>query len=153
MAGIDAILTENASGVYDMTIDSNGDIASGDQYDTAILVSLFTDRRALASEVARPERRRGWIGNEVTPGIEMGSRLWLLEQERATREVANLASDWATEALRWLVDDGYAIAVTATASFTASTLMATIQITRPTGDVETRLVSLWDNTGVGYDGS
>ncbi len=147
MAGIDIILAPNADGMLDMQIGDDGDFVNGDQFDTAIAVLLFTDRRATAAEVALPERRRGWVGNEETPGYDMGSRLWLLDQERATREVANLASDYCREALRVLVEDGYALAVSAEAHYTGTTLECEVEITRPDGEVEKRLVDLWDNTG------
>ena len=78
----DAVLANNN---YDLQIDSNGDILTDDFFDTSLLVSLFAEQRATPSEMPESHRRRGWIGNESTPGFEIGSKLWLYSQARVTR--------------------------------------------------------------------
>ena len=47
---VDAVLIESANG-FDFNIGSNGDIETENFFDTAILMSIFCERRATASEV------------------------------------------------------------------------------------------------------
>ena len=149
--GIDCKLIEIESypGVYDVQLDALGDVATEDSFDTGIFVSLFTDKRAEPSQIARPEDRRGWIGNERTPGFQVGSYLWLFEQSRLTRDVANSIEDASEGALRWMIDDGYAVSVRGAMSlFGSERGSLTLSIIKPDGTVETPLFDLWDLTGI-----
>jgi len=78
-------------------------LASGDDLQTAILISLFTDRLAAASDQTPDGDRRGWWGDD--PHHLMGSRLWLLGRVKGPQDVAKRAHDYAAEALQWLIDD------------------------------------------------
>ncbi|RJF85048.1 hypothetical protein D3877_11410 [Azospirillum cavernae] len=81
----------------------SGDLDTGDDLATAILLSLFTDRSATASD-SPPDGsgdRRGWWGDR-----EIGSRLWLLDRAKQTEETRRRAADYVAEALQWLIDDG-----------------------------------------------
>lgn len=147
MAGIDAVLTQ-VHGGWDFSIGDDGDIATQDFFDTAILVSLFTDARADASQILRPEDRRGWIGNEQTPGFEQGSLLWLYYRSRRTRTVRNGIADAARRSLQWMVEEGYAVAVRAeTLLSEPNGLDLRVEIEKPNGDLSVFLVPLWENTG------
>jgi len=148
--GIDAKLQLLSNGIYDIKIGDDGDIETEDAFDTAILVSLFTDRRATGAEVPRSPRRRGWIGNESTPGIEIGSKLWLFEQARITATTLSRIADAAQESLQWMVDvnRGLVHSVTASAKSTPTGVVLDIIITRPNSQVEHRYYDLWENTGV-----
>ena len=92
------------------------DLAGDDSLETAIILSLYTDRRALADDPlpdglsagqAGSDDRRGWWADAYADD-KVGARLWLLEREKDTREVVNRARDYAEEALQWLVEDGLA---------------------------------------------
>lgn len=89
------------------------DLADGHDLKTAVLVSLFTDRRA-EDDDRLPEdgvSKRGWWAdafNAVGNGRRIGSRLWLLQREKQLNEVVNRAREYCKEALQWLVDDGVA---------------------------------------------
>jgi phage gp46-like protein len=149
MRGIDATLQEIAGRIYDIKIGFDGDIETEDAFDSAILVSLASDRRANESEVPNAAQRRGWIGNEDTPGFEQGSKLWLFEQSRLTRTVMNQVSDEARNALQWLVGDDLAVRVLETSvRVTESQVVLEVQIERSPSIVEQRFFDLWDNTGV-----
>lgn len=139
--GIDAVLYANDD--YDFHLDANGDIETADQLDTALLMSLFCEQRAAASEMPAPQTRRGWLGNVATPGIEIGSKLWLYEQARLTADTLNGIRDEALKAVQWLIDDG--IAVRSEASITTSEL--TVNLYRPNSQVSTVYYSLWEGTG------
>lgn len=147
--GIDAVLQELPGGVFDIQIGPDGDILTADAFDTAILVSLLADKRADESEVGPSDFRRGWIGNEVTPGFEIGSKLWIYYQSRLSRTVMNRVAQEATDALQWLVDDGYAVAIRATRLGLGTTgVTLEIEIQRSPSEVEKRFFELWQNTGV-----
>lgn len=83
--------------------------------ETAVIISLFTDRRARADELTPPtqDAPRGWWGDLLSdiPGDEIGSWLWLLYREKATDETLGRAREYALEALQWLVEDGVARSV------------------------------------------
>jgi len=78
-------------------------LATGNDLETAILLSLFTDRMAAADD-AIPDgsgNPRGWWGDP-----NFGSRLWLLQRAKQTQETLQRAYDYIVEALQWLIDDG-----------------------------------------------
>jgi len=74
---------------------------------TAVMLSLFIDRRANADDVILDgtTNRRGWWADTN------GSRLWLLSREKETGSTLQRARDYALEALQWLIDDGIASSV------------------------------------------
>jgi phage gp46-like protein len=132
---------------FDIQIGDDGDIVTSDQLETAIYVSLLSDRRAEAHQVPVPRMRRGWVGDLEDPAHPIGSFLWLLEQSRMTRTVAAQAADYADEALRWLVVDAIALGLSVEAYIDATRLELRVTLERPNARSETRYVSLWDNTG------
>jgi phage gp46-like protein len=71
---------------------------------SAILISLFTDRRVDPEEAEGD--RRGWIGDALSEveADRIGSRLWLLKREKATEETRLRALEYAAEALAWMVE-------------------------------------------------
>lgn len=90
---------------------------------TAIVLSLFTDRRAGPDDAlpAGVTDRRGWVGEEfVGDGEPWGSLLWLLYTGKATADVLERARFAAQEALDWMVRDGVASRVVVTAEWVAA---------------------------------
>ena len=106
-----------------------GDLATDAGLQTAVIVSLFTDRLADPGDEIPDGTadRRGWWGDmpvdataQDTPaaGVQLiGSRLWLLTRALQTQDTLNRAKAYAEESLAWMVADGVAGRVTATASF------------------------------------
>lgn len=139
--GIDAVLYDESS--FDIAFDENGDIETADQLDTAIKMSLFCERRAAPAEMPAPELRRGWIGNEATPGFEIGSKLWLYEQARLTQTNLNGIETEARVGLEWFLEDGIALGIQTEISPTE--LIATLE--RPNSEVSTVYYKLWEGTG------
>lgn len=82
-----------------------GDLVSGSDLETAIYISLFTDRLAREDDVIDGTDRRGWWG-DTDSAYAIGSRIWLLKRQKLTPAVAKLATGYAEEALQWLIDDG-----------------------------------------------
>jgi phage gp46-like protein len=74
----------------------------------AVLLSLFTWRRAGPDDVEPGEQRMGWCGDSLSPiaGDKFGSRLWLLARSKLLSETLQQAKDYAHEALAWMVEDG-----------------------------------------------
>ena len=149
MLGIDAKLRELPGGVYDLKIGFDGDIETEDAFNTYITVALLSDQRADSSEIRQPERRRGWIGNEHTPGFQLGSKLWLFEQRRLTRTVMNAIEGAAVDALQSMVDEDLAVAVRSVdVRLTTNGLALDLEILRPLDQVEKRHFDLWRQTGI-----
>ncbi len=103
---------------------------------SAVLLSLFTDRRASSDYVppaGDPPDRRGWWGDTYESAL-LGSRLWQLNRAKKTDSVAlrNRAADYCREALQWLLDDGIAQSVTVNVTWlTPQTLAIAVAILKP----------------------
>ena len=91
-------------------------IISDNREDTltrAVLISLFTWRRAMTDDPVDDEELFGWWGDSY-PTIaddRIGSRLWLLRRVKLTDATQRDAEFYANEALQWLLDDGHVIAI------------------------------------------
>lgn len=115
--------------------------ASGSDLETAVLISLFTDR-VLPSDQVPPDGsndRRGWWADTYR-GQPIGSRLWTLYRAVKSNATATLAEakDMCLEALNWLVTDGVAASVQVrTFWVTATQLGIIINVTEPAGTVST----------------
>lgn len=115
------------------------DIARDDGLESAVLISLFTDRRASLDQL-RPgddvNDLRGWWG-DYSPAVEgdqTGSHLWLLSREKQTRETLARGRQYAEQALEWMVDDKVARQVTVTTEYVSSGVMViSVDIYRPDG--------------------
>ncbi len=87
----------------------NGDLTREGGLETAVWMSLFTDRRADIDDNI-PDgttNRRGWWGDLVadTDGDQIGSRLWLLDRSATTEDAIVDAEFYIREALQWMIDD------------------------------------------------
>ncbi len=110
--------------VADKSLSNDGDLA------TAVIISLFTDRRAGIDDVLPeftgdksivPEDRKGWVGDALpdVDGDRIGSRLWLLSRAKQTEETRQLAIEYAKEALQWMIDDGHVLFIDIKAEWVA----------------------------------
>ena len=144
----DAVLNRPPNGHFDFAIDTNGDILQADFFDTAILVSIYERKRASESEISRPEFREGWIGNESIPDFERGSKIWLYEQSRLTRDVMNNIIDAANESLAWLMSEGFAVDIVSDVNRKKGRVFLNITIQRPESITIKKELFLWDNSGI-----
>ncbi len=126
-----------------------GDLALDGGLESAIAISLFSDRRADDGDVlpAAEADRRGWWGDAV-PAVEgdrIGSRLWLLAREKQTEPTLRRVEQCAAEALQWLVEDRVAERVEVAASVPRRGLLGLlVTIHRPKADpVEYRFTQTW----------
>jgi phage gp46-like protein len=109
----------------DLSIEAN-DLKDDDGLRTAVLISVFANRRALDSDVlpSGGDDRRGWWGDAVPveasrdgrPDLT-GSRLWLLSREKQTPQVLARARQYVVEALAWMVEDKVARSIDVQAAF------------------------------------
>lgn len=137
-----ALVWEAESYAGDLAL-AGSDLASDDSLRTAVLISLFSDRRAEAGELPPGETaRRGWWGDSLTDGDRIGSRLWLLGREKRTQDVVRRAEEYAREAVTWLVDDGAAERVAVAAEDAAGALLITVTVWLPGGAEERVAVGL-----------
>lgn len=127
----------------------NNDISTEEGLRTAVVLSLFLDRRVGADEVPEGETDpRGWWGDSATDRI--GSRLWLLDRATNTPATLDRARVYALEALQWLVDDSVAESVDVTTEFVRSPsggwgLGLFVTIRRPATDpVSYQFGRVWD---------
>lgn len=118
---------------------------------TAVIISLFTDRRA-ASDAPGPgvaADKRGWWGDLLAdvPQDRIGSQLWLLAREKQTREVAERARGFALEALAWLVEDGAAARIEAFAEWIRTGVLALEIVIHkpPLAPIKFRFNGYWEN--------
>ncbi len=132
-----------------------GGLDESDPLGTAVILSLFTDRRA--PEGWRPEEadRRGWWGDGAVPagenGREDGSWLWLLRRETVSEDNVRLAKSYTQEALQWLVDENVAASVDVTTGVIDHPrrgIWMNIEITAPSGALilDRKFARLWDIT-------
>ncbi|MBT9263590.1 phage GP46 family protein [Pseudomonas sp. MG-9] len=113
----------------------------------AVLISLFTWRRAMTDDPVDDEELFGWWGDSY-PTIaddRIGSRLWLLRRVKLTDATQRDAEFYANEALQWLLDDGHVIAIEiASEKHDISRLNLVVILTIPGGDrVEIKPNSSW----------
>lgn len=133
----DLAVKADAETIYDLVIDSDTrDLVTTDSLDSALFVSLFTDRRARPDEVAEAIKRRGWDGDLIAdiPDDRIGSGLWLYEQRRLTPDVVNGVRAEAELALTWLVPDlAQHVTATITQDAAARSVTLAVAIAIPTG--------------------
>jgi phage gp46-like protein len=114
-----------------------GDFKTGNDLETAVLVSLFSNRRATDDELntfargnSKPELNEGlWIDTYRTD-IQYGSGFWLLYRENKKQETLSRFEDYARQSLQWLIDDGVALSVDSDAVFDGERLILAVTITR-----------------------
>jgi phage gp46-like protein len=80
-------------------------LATGHDLQTAIIISIFSDRLAQPDDVIADGSNdpRGWWADT---DVRIGSRIWLLRRAKQTPETLQRAFDYLCEALQWMLDDG-----------------------------------------------
>ena len=112
---------------------SGASLRSGQDLDTAIYISLFTDRVAETGDKIpdNTSNRRGWWGDNQPSGntVPIGSRLWLLNRSASpSQQILNQAVGYAKEALQWMVSDGVAANIDVVGNWNANNFLA-LQVT------------------------
>ena len=130
----------------DLVVES-GTLKADNGLQTAVLISLFTDKRADFEELEGGNTElRGWWADLLSTPItdEIGSKLWLADRSKMDTRLLPLLEDYAKDALQWLIEDGIADGVDATATQIDETSAAiSVNIYRPNGD-NIPFKFLWD---------
>ncbi len=133
------LIWDNATASADVALDG-ADIAMDDTFETACIVSFFTDRKADA-DADLPDGsgdRRGWWGDAFSyvDGDEDGSQEWLLDRAKIETETLLAFGDYSKAALDWMKKDGVAAAVDiAIARLDTNLVGRQVIITKPDGTV------------------
>ncbi len=103
-----ALIWNLKTGSADLRVTAN-DLEKDEGIETAIMLSLFIDRRAEDTDIL-PEGetdRRGWWADAfpVVEGDKIGSRLWLLKRSKQTPDVLDRADEYVRESLQWMIED------------------------------------------------
>lgn len=135
MADAAMVMTENGGEL----LLSGFDLERDDGLQTAVIISLFTDRRASPEQIPLElpqDDLRGYWGDiaNATPSDQTGSLLWLLAREKQLPQILGRAQQYCREALAWMVEDLVATRVEVTAEFVAQGwMLLLVDIFRPTG--------------------
>jgi len=125
---------------------AGGMLETGHDLRTAVILSLFSDRMARDDDDYEGSDRRGWWGDTGSED-PMGSRLWLLDRQVLSREVALRAEEYALESLAWLRDDGIVSALGASAQIiwpSRLDLILTLQQPGASRPVAMKFYWLWE---------
>jgi phage gp46-like protein len=100
----DITLSWDTATSYADWVQSGSVLQTGNDLESAIIISLFSDRLAEPGDVIPDGTSdpRGWWADGDVP---IGSRLWLLRRAKQIPETLQLAYDYIAEALQWLLDD------------------------------------------------
>lgn len=141
------ILLEKSGQFFDFSIE-NGDFKLTKGLDTALIMSLFIDKRATQGQVSDPARRRGNLIDELNEDqdYQLGSTLWLSDQARANQETLNRDIASANDALSWLILDGIAQNIQVTGASTNGTESIDVKIQRFDDENFNQQFVLWQNT-------
>lgn len=145
-----ALTWSNATGDADLSI-IDLDLASDRGLTTAVILSLFIDRRAEPDDIppsGDPQDRRGWWGDEFAEveGDLIGSRLWLLDRSTSSAETVQRAKQYVAEALAWMIEDSVVASIDVTVEVSRDRLGFEVEMQRPGRDPITfKFASRWDH--------
>jgi len=115
------------------------DLERDDGLETAVIISLFTDRRASAEQIP-PEYPqddlRGYWGDITNASAtdQTGSLLWLLAREKQLPQTLSRAEQYCREALAWMIDDLVSTRIDVFASYISKGwMLLVVDIYRPAG--------------------
>ena len=128
-----------AGGWFDICLDG-----TGDALESAVILSLFLDRRAQADDdLPAGADPRGFWGDSYEDDQVTGSKLWLIQRAKITPERLRDIKAWTRQALQWLLDDGVASAVNVQVGRVDTfEVRLTVTVDRPVGGTYQRT---WDN--------
>lgn len=131
-AGDIRLALEDGAGALEI---KQNDLGRDNGLETALLVSLFTDRRATIEQVRAAglddSDLRGWWG-DAEAEEPIGSLLWLLGRTKMTAQTLAQARDYALQAWQWLIRDGAASAIDAIVERTGTEEIAiSVRVRRP----------------------
>ena len=148
---VDIRLANDGKSFIDISFE-NGDIKTIQGFETALMMSIYGEKRAASSEIPSPQFRRGWWGNEALDfdDYEIGSKLWLLSQARETQNTLNNAKTYVLDSLQWMIDDGFLDSVEVKAQYGTDGsdrfMLISVDLIRFQNSVLSRGFKIWQNT-------
>lgn len=148
MSGGDILFTLHPElGYADLSLDDTGrDLERDETLETAVLISLGTNRRADEDDELPDgsENRRGWWADVFTAENNelIGSRLWLIDRSSTVDIALAEAEEYTREALQWMINASIVGSIDITVeevipddvtSTNNMELKMTIILTRPSG--------------------
>lgn len=133
------------TGTVEIDTDENGFVKLTDGLETAVFISLFTNKRARPSD--REVDRRGWWGDVHArqQNDQIGSWLWLLRRRNVSDpQTIRLAKLYAEDSLQWLKSDGLAKRISVVAQRESDLIVLRVDILRPDGST---WGAVWDHHG------
>jgi len=126
-----SLIWDPDTGTADLAMGTNGDLVTGKDLETAVIISLFSDAQADPGDtVPDTADRRGWwadtysaLEDPALPAIandRFGSKIWQVFARIRNQETLNWLANQVEVALHWMIVDGVASAVSATGYFTSS---------------------------------
>ena len=116
----------------------DGDLAPDNGLETAVLVSLWSDRYVQPEDLPNEaEDPRGWWADAISdpPEDRIGSRIWLFYRGKITTDAAVGIRSAILEALDWMREEGIAVTINVTTQVIANTRIDfDVQIFKPSGD-------------------
>jgi phage gp46-like protein len=110
--------------------------------ETAVILSLFLDRRADDDdELDDINDKRGWWGDELEENDDkIGSKLWQLDRSKTTQDTINSAKEFVEESLQWMIDDKVAadikVEISRGGSQETPILIISVEIYKNDGNIE-----------------
>jgi phage gp46-like protein len=93
-------------GYIELVEEGSSDLRMDEGLETAILLSLFSDARALeGDDLPFGSDKRGFWG-DVILGYSFGSKLWTLERGKITNKTLGVIETYMGSALQWMLEDG-----------------------------------------------
>lgn len=132
----DIKLTQGSNGLYDIDFD-DGDFDLTDGLDTAIILSIFAEKRASKTQIVEPLLRRGHFTNEFSEleNYEVGSKQWLFSEQAANSESnLSLLENAIRDGLQWMIQDDIISNSTVSASKNNSRINIDVNLTGKSKD-------------------
>jgi len=128
---------------YDQFVDfilADRDVDRDDGLETAVLITLLTDKHADAGDPLPDDSgyHGGWFGDSlpVVPDYKMGTKLWLLQRAKTVTEIPAIAKEYLVDGFKWMIEDGIVQTVDVIVERRRdlkTTLAFTISFTKPEG--------------------
>ena len=123
------LVWDTVSGTADIAMSGVG-LQVGNDLQTAVIISLFTDAQADPGDIVYDTDPRGWWADTYAayedpaltslPDDRIGSKIWQAFARPRNQDTLNWLQDQATQALAWMLTDGVASSVSVQPLFTSS---------------------------------
>lgn len=144
----DLSLTQDSNGFFDIDFE-NGDFKLTDGLDTALYMSVLSEKRADENQVQFSRNRRGHFSNlfNRVPGYEVGSYLWVYTEQGVINQATldNIRDTITNDGLSWMLEDGIVKSIEVEVTSEASLIKAQIGLI-PLDEKDSRYYDLYFNT-------